>query len=205
MSQLFASVGQSIGVTASTSVLPMLGEIKWINTCKACWTRLTYVVVQSLGLVQLFATPWTAAHLASLSFTLSQSLLRLMSIQLVCDAIQPSHPLSPPSPHTLSLSQHQGLFQQVSSLQQVAKVLELQLQHQSFQWILRVDFLQDWLVWSPCCPRDSLESSPAQFESINSPALSLLYSPTITSIHDNGKNRSFGSIDFCQQSDVSAF
>ena len=102
MSQLFASGGQSIGVTASTSVLPMLGGIKWINTCKACWTRLTYVVVQSLGLVQLFATPWTVAHLASLSFTLSQSLLRLMSIQLVHDAIQPSHPLSPPSPHTLS-------------------------------------------------------------------------------------------------------
>ena len=55
-------------------------------------------------------------------------------------------------------------------------VLEFQLQHQSFQWILRVDFLYDWLIWSLCSPRDSQESSLAsQFESINSLALSLLY------------------------------
>ena len=49
------------------------------------------------------------------------------------DAIQPSHPLSSPSPPTFNLSQHQGLFQRMSSSHQVAKVLELQLQHQSFQ------------------------------------------------------------------------
>ena len=59
----------------------------------------------------------------------------------VGDAIQPSHPLSSPSPPAFNLSQHQNLFQWVSSLQLVAKVLELQLQHQSFQWILRTDFL----------------------------------------------------------------
>ena len=83
----------------------------------------------------------------------------------VNDAIQPSHPLSPPSPG-LNPSQHQGLSQWVSSSHQVAKVLELQLQHQSFQWIFGVDFLQDWLVWSPCCPRDSQQSSIApQFKS----------------------------------------
>ena len=65
------------------------------------------------------------------------------------------------------LPQHEGLFQWVSSSHQVAKVLELQLQHQSFQWIFRTDFLQDWLVLSPCSPRDSPESSPVpQFESI---------------------------------------
>ena len=57
------------------------------------------------------------------------------------DAIQPSHPLSSPSPPAFNLSQHQGLFQWVSSLHQVAKVLEFQLQHQSFQWIFRTDFL----------------------------------------------------------------
>ena len=96
-------------------------------------------------------------------------------ISWIGDTIQPSHPLSPPSPSAINLSQHQGLFQWVSSSQQVAKVLELQLQHQSFQWIFRVDFLCDWLVWSPCSPRDSQESSPApQFETINSSALSLL-------------------------------
>ena len=59
----------------------------------------------------------------------------------VGDAIQPSHPLSSPSPPALSLSQHQGLLQWVGPWHQVAKVLELQLQHQSFQWIFRVGFL----------------------------------------------------------------
>ena len=58
-----------------------------------------------------------------------------------CDAIQPSHPLSSPSPPTFNLSQHQGLSQWVSTSHQVAKELEFQLQHESFQWIFRTDFL----------------------------------------------------------------
>ena len=62
-------------------------------------------------------------------------------VHQVGDAIQPSHPLSFPSPPAFNLSQHQGLFQWVSSSYQVAKVLGLQLQHQSFQWIFRTDFL----------------------------------------------------------------
>ena len=62
-------------------------------------------------------------------------------IHWVTDTIQLAHLLSSPSPPAFSLSQHHSLFQWVSSLHQVAKVLELQLQHQSFQWILRVDFL----------------------------------------------------------------
>ena len=102
---------------------------------------------------------------------------------LVGDAIQPSHPLSFPS--ALNLSQHQGLFKWVGSLHQVAKVLELQLQHQSFQWVFRVDFLWEWLVWSPCCPKDSQESLPApQFKSIISSVLCLLYGPALTSVHN---------------------
>ena len=110
----------------------------------------------------------------------------------VGDAIQPSHPLSSPSPPTFNLSQHQGLFKWVSSSHQVAKVLEFQLQHQSFQWIFRTDFLWDGLVGAPCCPRDSQESSPTpQFKSINSLALSFLYSLTLTFIHDYWKNHSF--------------
>ena len=107
-------------------------------------------------------------------------------VHWVSHAIQPSHPLSSPSPPVFNLSQHQGLFKWVSSLHQVAKVLELQLQHQSFQWIFRTDFLQDGLVGSPCSPRDSQESSPTpQFKSINSSVLSFLYSPTLTSTHDH--------------------
>ena len=62
-------------------------------------------------------------------------------VHWVSDAIQTSHSLSSPSSPTFNLSQHQGLFQWVSSLHQVAKVLEFQLQHQSFQWIFRTDFL----------------------------------------------------------------
>ena len=80
----------------------------------------------SFSHVQLFVTPWTAAHQASLPITNSQRLLKLMFIKSVM-AIQSSHPLLFPSPPALNLSQHQGLFQRVSSLHQVAKVLELQL------------------------------------------------------------------------------
>ena len=62
-------------------------------------------------------------------------------VHRVSETIQPSHPLSSPSPPALNLSHHQGLFKWVSSLHQVAKVLEFQLQHQSFQWTLRTDLL----------------------------------------------------------------
>ena len=175
------------------------------------------VRVQSLSLVQLFVTPQTAAHQASLFITNSRSppkpvstarsppsaenhcrrslfhqglglhalwstmknyffklcfiqfssvaqscptLCHLMDCSMlglpvhhqlpeftqthvhwVSDAIQPSHPLSSPSPAAFSLSQHQGLFQRISSSHQVTKGLEFQLQHQSFQWIFRTDFL----------------------------------------------------------------
>ena len=104
-------------------------------------------------------------------------------VHWVGDTIQSSHPLLSPSLPAFSLPQHQGLFKWVSSSSQVVKVLELQ--HQSFQWIFRTDFLCDWLVGSFCSPRDSQESSPTpQFKTINSLALIFLYSPILTSIHD---------------------
>ena len=109
-------------------------------------------------------------------------------VHWVGDAIQPSHPLSSPSPPALNLSQHQGLFKWVSSSHQVTKVLEFQLQHQSFLRTPRTDLLLNGLVGSPCSPRDSQESSPTpQFKNINSLVLSFLYSPTLTSIHDHWK------------------
>ena len=147
--------------------------------------------VQSLSRVWLFATPWIIAHQASLSITNSWSSLRLMSIE-VRDAIQPSHPLSSPSPPAPNPSQHQSLFQWVNSSHEVAKVLEFQLQHHSLQRNPRADLLQNGLVGSPCSPRDSRESSPTlQFKSINSSALSFLHSPTFTSIHDYWKIYNF--------------
>ena len=89
-------------------------------------------------------------------------------VHRVGDVIQPPHPLSSPSPPAPNPSQHQGLFQWVNSSHEVAKVLEFQLQHQSFQWTPRTDLLQDGLIGSPCSPRDSQESSPTpQFKNIN--------------------------------------
>ena len=89
-------------------------------------------------------------------------------VHQVGDAIQPSHPLSSPSLPALNLSKHQSLFQWVSSSHEVARVLEFQPQHQSFQWTPRADLLQNGLVGSPCSPRDSQESAPTpQFKSIN--------------------------------------
>ena len=99
------------------------------------------------------ATPWTAARQASLSLTNSQNFHT--HIHRVGDVIQPSHLLLSPSPPAFNLPQHQDLYQWVSSSHQVANALEFQLQHQSFQWIFRTDFLQDWLIWSPCSPGDS--------------------------------------------------
>ena len=66
-------------------------------------------------------------------------------VHWVGDAIQPTHPQSSPPPPAFNLSQHQGLSQWVSSSHQVAKVLEFQLQHQSFQWTLRTDLLAGWI------------------------------------------------------------
>ena len=124
----------------------------------------------------------------------------------VGDAIQPSHPLSSPSTPAPNPSQHQGLFESVSSLHEVAKALEFQLQHQSFQWTPRTDLLQDGLVGSPCSPRDSQESSATlQFKSIKFFWHSLSSQSNFTSIHDHWKNHSLDQMDLCWQSNVSSF
>ena len=114
-------------------------------------------------------------------------------VHRVGDAIQPSHPPPSPSPPVPKLSRHQGLFQWVNSSHEVAKGLEFQLQHQSFQWTPSTDLLYNGLVGSSCSPRDPQESSPTpQFKSISSSVLSFFYSPTLTSIHDHWKNHSLG-------------
>ena len=143
----------------------------WLSSGKS----VTFVVVaQLLSHVLLFLTPWIEAHQA---FSVLHYLLEFSQthVHWVSDAIQQSHPLLPPTPLALILSQHQNLFQWDGFLQQVAKILELQLQHQSFQWILRLAFLYDRLVWSPCSPGDSQECSPApQYKSISSWGFSFL-------------------------------
>ena len=121
------------------------------------------------------------------------------------DAVQPSHPLSSLSP-TFNLSQHQGLFQWISSSHQVAKVLEFQLQHQFFQWVIRIDFLWDWLVWSLCGPRDLKSllqhySSKASIIWCSAFFMVQISHPSMTT----GNNHSFDYTNLCRQSNVSAF
>ena len=127
---------------------------KYISTLTRqmyAWNYLIYIsqiaFIQVISPVQFscwivsdFATPWTVARQASLSITNSWNLLKLMSIKPVMlsnHLILCRHLLLLPS----NLSRHQGLFKWVSSLHEVAKVLEFQPQHQSFQWIPRTDLL----------------------------------------------------------------
>ena len=151
---------------------------------------LAFHSVQSLSRVWLFATPWTAARQASLSITNSRCLLKLMSFELVMtsDHLILSHPLL----LVPSIFPSIRVFSNVSCLHQVAKVLELQLQQQSFQWVFRTDFFENWLVCSPCSPRDSQEScSNTTVQKHHFSALNILRSPTLTSIHDYWKNHNF--------------
>ena len=129
--------------------------------------------VQSFSGIQLFATPWNAAHQASLFITNSPRLLKLMSIE----SVRPSNHLILCHPHLLlpSIFPSIRVFSNESVLHIMwPKVLEFQLQHQSFQWIFMTDFLWDGLAGSPCSPRDFQESFPApQFKSINQQPRSL--------------------------------
>ena len=162
-------------------------------------TRFCLVATSCLTLCD----PWTATCQASPSFTISWNLLKLMSIESVM-----------PSNHLIlcfSLRLLPSVFPSIRVFSNVSSSHQGWLKYwrsneYSFQWIFRIDFLYDWLVWSPCCSRDSQESSPAsQFESINSSALSLLYGSTLASIHDYWKNHNFDYTDLHQQSDVSVF
>ena len=143
--------------------------------------------VQSLSCVQLFVTPWTPGlpvYHQLPEFTQTH-------VHWVSHAIQPSHPLSSPFPPAFNLSQHQGLFKRVSSSHQVARVLEFQLQHQSFQWTT-----QDWspLGWTGWISLQSkglsrvFSNTTVQKHQFFSAQRS--YSPTSKSIHDHRKNHS---------------
>ena len=120
-------------------------------------------------------------HQASLSFTVSQNVLNPCPLSRWC------HPTisSSLTPFLLlpSIFPSIRVFSSESALHiRWPKYWSFSF---SIQWIFRVDFLLNWLILSPCCPRNSQESSPApQFESINSSALSLLYGPSLRSLGD---------------------
>ena len=157
--------------------------------------------VQSLSRVQLLATPRTAAHQASLSFTVSQSLLKLMSIESVMPSNHLCRPLLlPPS----TFPSIRGCFSKESVL------CNRWPKYWSFSFCISpsdehsglISFRMDWL---DLLAVQGTSSPTPQFKSINSLVLSFLYCPTHTSIHDYWKNHIFDYMDLCQQSNVSGF
>ena len=179
--------------------------IIFMNVFVNIWSNLwTIILAFGCSVAKSCLTPCDPMDCSKAGSLVLHYLLEFAQIHVhwVSDAVQPSHPLQSPSSFAFNLCQDGGLLQWVCSLHQVGKVLELQ--PLSFQWIFRVDFLQDWLVWSPCNPRDSQESSQTtQFKSIDSAELSLRYGSTFTSIHDYGKTVAY--TDLCWQSGISAF
>ena len=148
----------------------------------------TVQLVQSLSRVRLFATPWAAVHHASLSITNSRSLLKLLSIELV----MPSNHLILCRPLLLSIFPSIRVFSSES-------VLRIRWpKYWSFSFNISPSNEHSGLVGSPCSPRGSQQSSlTPQFKSINFLALSVLYSPILTSMHDYWKNDSFDQMDLC--------
>ena len=144
----------------------------------------TFNSVQSVSRVQLFETPWTAAHQASLAITNSQSLPKLMSIE----SVMPSNHLILCLPLLLLPS----IFPSIRVFSNESVLLIRWPEYCSFSFNISPSsehpglssFRIDW-VGSPCSPTDSQESSPTpQFKNIDSSVLSFLYCPTLTSIHD---------------------
>ena len=159
-----------------TAILNLLVPWAWSN------------LVQSLSHVWLFVTPRTAACHTSLSIPTHGIYSNSCSLSQWCHPTISSCVI--PFSHLQSFPAS-GSFPMSQFFASGGKVLDFQLHPQSFPWISRTDFLWDGLVGSPCCPRDSQESSPTPLKSINSLVLSFLYSPILTSIHDSWKNHSF--------------
>ena len=147
-----------------------------------------YILTQFTSVTQSCPTLCNPMDCSTPGFPVHDKLLEFTQthVHWVGDASQPSHPLLSPFPPAFNLSQHQGLFQWVGSLHQVAKVLwrfSFSISP-SNEYSGLISFRMG-LVGSPCSPRDSQESSSTpQFKSINSSVLSFLYSPTLTYIHN---------------------
>ena len=158
---------------------------------------LVFSSVQFLSRVRLFGTPWTAARQASLSIANSQSPPKPISIESVM-----------PSSHLILCHLFLLLPSILPSIRVFSNESALCIRWPKYwsfsvspsnEYSRLISFRIDWFDWYPCSPRDSQESSLApQFKSINSSVLSLLYCPTLTSVHDHRKNHSFDYIDLCR-------
>ena len=167
------------------------------------WSKSSLVVVQLLSCSQLFVTPWTAAHQAFLSFTISQNLLKLLSTESVI----PYNYLVLCCPLLLLLL---SFFPSIRVLSSESDLRIRWSEYWSFSikpfndYSGLISFRMDWL--DLLAVQGILKSSPTpQFKSINSLRLSFLYSPTLTSTHDYWKNHSFHSVGLYQESDASDF
>ena len=170
-----------------------------------CNANSVFVVFQSLSHVQLFATPWTAARQASLSFTMSRSLLKLISVELV----MPSNHLNLCHPLLLLPSIFPSI--RVFSSESALHIRWPKYWNFSFsispsnQYSGWISFRINW--FDILAVQGTLKnSSPTpQFKSISSSAFSLLYGPALTSIRDYWINHIIDYMDLCWQSNVSAF
>ena len=124
------------------NTLPSVCEWGWVRSWLRAWRTLGhwFSSVQSIHSVMSNCDPMNR-NMPGLPVHHKLPELTQTHVHWVGDAIQPSHPLSSPSPPAPNPSQHHSLFQWVRSLHQVAKVLEFQFQHQSFQWTPRTDLL----------------------------------------------------------------
>ena len=152
-------------------------------------------------------TPWTAACQASLSVTNSRTLLKLMPFESVrpFNHLILCHPLLLPSmfPNIRVFSNESVLHIRWPKYWSISFSRSPSSEYSELALGLTLGFLQNGLVGSPCSPRDSQESSPTpQFKSINSLALSFLYSPTLISMLDYWKNHSCDKTDLCWQSSL---
>ena len=166
---------------------------------------IVFIVVQSLSHVRLFATPWTTAHQAFLSSTISQSLFKLMSIEsvILSKHLILCHPL-------LLLP---SIFPSIRVFSNESALHIRRPKYWSFSFNISLSNEYSGLIYfkiywfdSSSSARDSQRSSPAsQFKSISYSELSLLYGPTLTSVYNNWKSHRFDYRGLCWQSDVTAF
>ena len=139
----FTELSEVLSPRLQTSFCPQIKPNLQLSHCASFSVNIPKptILVVYFSSVQSSPTLWDPMDCTPV-FPVHHQLPVLAQIHVlrVSDAIQPSHPLLSPSLPGFNLAQHQGLFQWVTSSHQVAKVLELQLQHQSFQWIFRTDF-----------------------------------------------------------------
>ena len=165
------------------SLLLSLGMFLWLCLFHLDYPSHWHTIFRSILFSVLFSsvtqsclTLWNPMNCSTPGLPVRHQLLESTQthVHWVSDVIQPSHPLSSPSPPAPNPSQHQGLSQWVNSSYEVARILEFQLQHQFFQWTPRtISFRMDWL--------DLLALQGT---------LKSLHSPNLTSIHDHWKNHS---------------